>query len=140
DIEDRLLDLVRSGGGVELVPARYDPTRNDLPHLLAICDGAHSPTREHFLPHFGRPHADLYHVNGRSLEETILGMQVETETTAGEAVLLTATQNRYLLNTHCKTGFLNMRLARDEAAELPGLGRTADEALPLDAVRASRLW
>jgi hypothetical protein len=33
-----------------------------------------------------------------------------------------------------------MRLTRDEAAELPGLGRTADEALPLDAVRASKLW
>lgn len=140
DIEDRLLDLARGTQGIELVPQRYDPTRTDLPELLAICEGAHSPTREHFIPRFGRPHADLYCVDGRPLEETILGMQVETAASAGEAVLLTAAQNRYLLNTHRGGGFLNMRLARDEAAELPGLGRTRDEALPLDAVRASTLW
>src|SRR5512134_1730958 len=60
DIEDRLLDLLRSSGDVELVPERYDPTSNDLPELLAICDGARSPTREHFIPQFGRPHLDLY--------------------------------------------------------------------------------
>jgi 2-polyprenyl-6-methoxyphenol hydroxylase-like FAD-dependent oxidoreductase len=140
DIEDRLLDLARGAPGIELVPQRYDPTRTDLPELLAICEGAHSSTREYFIPQFGRPHADLYCVDGRPLEETILGMQVETAATAGEAVLLTAAQNRYLLNTHRGSGFLNMRLARDEAAELPGLGRTPDEGLPLDAVRASKLW
>lgn len=101
---------------------------------------ATSPTREHFIPRFGQPHADLYCVDGRPLEETILGMQVDTAATAGEAVLLTAVQNRYLLNTHRGGGFLNMRLAHEEAAELPGLGRASDEALPLDAVRASTLW
>jgi 2-polyprenyl-6-methoxyphenol hydroxylase-like FAD-dependent oxidoreductase len=140
EIEDRLLELLRNSRGAELVPERYDPTGNDLPELLAICEGAHSPTREHFIPQFGRPHLDLYQVNGRALEETLLGMQVVTDTTAGEAVLLTAAQNRYLLNTHRKTGFLNMRLSRDEAAEIPGLGQTADEALPGDAVRSSKLW
>jgi hypothetical protein len=67
-------------------------------------------------------------------------MQVVTDITAGEAVLLTAAQNRYLLNTHRRAGFLNMRLNSDEAAELLGLGRTADEALPPDAVRSSKLW
>jgi 2-polyprenyl-6-methoxyphenol hydroxylase-like FAD-dependent oxidoreductase len=140
DIEDRLLDLLQDSGDVELVPERYDPTRADLPDLLAICEGAHSPTREHFIPQFGRPHADLYQLNGRPLEETMLGMQVITDITAGEAVLLTAAQNRYLLNTHRRAGFLNMRLTRDEAAELSGLGRTADDALPPDAVRSSKLW
>lgn len=140
DVEDRLLDLLRNTRGVELVPERYDPARSDLPELLAICEGAHSPTREHFIPQFGRPHTDLYQVNGRTLEETLLGMQVVTDTSAGQAVLLTAAQNRYLLNTHRRAGFLNMRLSRDEAAELPGLGQTADETLPADAVRSSRLW
>jgi 2-polyprenyl-6-methoxyphenol hydroxylase-like FAD-dependent oxidoreductase len=139
-IEDRLLDRLQESAAVELVPERYDPTRADLPGLLAICEGAHSPTREHFIPQFGRPHTDLYQIDGRTLEETILGMQVVTDIAPGEAVLLTAAQNRYLLNTHRRTGVLNMRLTRDEAGELPGLGRTADEALPLDAVRSSPLW
>jgi hypothetical protein len=33
-----------------------------------------------------------------------------------------------------------MRLSREEAAELSALGRTTDEALPLDSVRSSSLW
>src|SRR5262245_36203371 len=140
DIEDRLLGLLQETPAVELVPERYDAARRDLPELLVISDGAHSPTREHFIAQFGRPHADLYRVDERPLEETILGMQVETDTDAGNAVLLTAAPNRYLLNTHRRTGFLNMRLSREEAAELPSLGRTTDEALPLDTVRLSSLW
>ena len=140
-IEDRLLGLLQTLPGVELVPERYDPlTRDHGAHLLAICDGAHSATREHFTPQFGRPHADLYQVEGRTLEETIVGLQVASTISPGAAVLLTAAQNRYLLNTHGNTGFLNVRLARDEAAELATLGRTADDGLPLDALRASTLW
>ena len=142
-IEDRLLDLLQQQRDVDLVPERYDPARiacEPHPTVLAICDGAHSPTREHFIPRFGRAHADLYQLDGRTLEETILGLQVVTTTAPGAAVLLTAMQNRYLLNTHGSTGFLNLRLSSDEAAELAGLGRTADDGLPLDALRASALW
>ena len=139
-IEDRLLALLQQDTSVELVPERYDPARAAEADLLAICDGANSPTREHFIPRFGRPHTDLYQLDGRALEETILGLQVVTTTTPGTAVLLTAMQNRYLLNMHGTTGFLNVRLASDEAAELACLGRTADDGLPLDALRGSALW
>jgi 2-polyprenyl-6-methoxyphenol hydroxylase-like FAD-dependent oxidoreductase len=140
DIEDRLLELVQEEPEIELHADRYDPSAIRSPSLLAICDGAHSPTREHFIPQFGRPHADLYQVNGRALDETILGMQVRCDIPPGEAVLLTAMQNRYLLNTHRGTGFLNLRLTRAEAEELRGLGRAADESVPIEAVRDSSLW
>ena len=59
-IEDRLLALLQQDTSVELVPERYDPARAAEADLLAICDGANSPTREHFIPRFGRPHTDLY--------------------------------------------------------------------------------
>jgi len=139
DIEDRLLELLHARG-VELVPERCDPARQDPAELLVICDGANSPTREHFIAQFGRPHAELYQMDGSPLEETILGMQVETSISAGEAVLITAAQNRYLLNTHRGHGFLNMRLSRAEAAALLGFERAPDETLPVDALRSSSLW
>lgn len=122
-IEDRLLDLLQTKPNVTLIPERYEPSHIAGRQLLAICEGARSATREHFLDHFGRPHPDLYRLEGAEPhEEIILGMQVETCASDAEGVLLTASQNRYLLNTRWGRGFLNMRLTKDEASELVGLG------------------
>ena len=131
DLEDRLLELLQNRPGVVLVPERYDPGRMAGRQILAICEGANSETREHFITKFGRPQSDLYQLNGEPLEETILGMQVETGAPAGEGVLITAAQNRYLLNTHHGRGFLNMRLTREEASELAGLGPAGPADCPL---------
>jgi hypothetical protein len=131
NIEDRLLDLLSTRTNVELVPERYQPGSIHGRHMLVICEGSHSPTREHFIERFGRPHPDLYRLNDGPLQEVILGMQIETRASDGEGVLITASQNRYLINTRWGRGFLNMRLTKDEASELVGLG----EAGPVDCLQ-----
>lgn len=152
-IEDRLLALLQATPGIELVPARYDATRElargDAPHIVAVCEGARSATREAFIERFGRARTDLYEVDGRPLEETVLGLEVETPDAvrrAGEAVLLTVAQNRYLLNPHHGHGFFNMRLSRDEAERLHAELANAEpasgprDAVDVDALRAASLW
>lgn len=118
DIEDRLLDMAR-GTNIRLVPERYEPEGRDLGcEVLAICDGASSPTRERFAAAFGTPDPTPYLVDGKLGEDVILSLGVSTAIDPATAVVLTVAQNRFLLNTHGGRGVLNIRLMPEEAREL----------------------
>lgn len=121
-LEDRLLAQLQERRSVRLIAAGYELDRRERPDILAICDGARSGTRERLVQHFGKPHPEMYTLNGNKLREVVLGMQIQGNVPDGEGVLLTVSQNRYLLNTFQGKGFLNMRLTADEAAELVGIG------------------
>jgi hypothetical protein len=121
-IEDRLLRLAQRLG-VAVVGERFDPTRHiQDAAVLAICEGSGSPTREALIEHFGQADRSLYSLEGRHLEEVVMGMQVDSELVDSEAVLLTIIQNRYLYNGLSGKGFINMRLSSAEAMEVVGLG------------------
>ena len=135
DIEDALLALAQDIDGIELFPEAYRavegaPAPADV---LAICDGANSSTRERYAAQFGQPDRSPYSIDGQHHEETILGLDVESTLTAGETVMLTLLNNRFLLNTVGGKGFLNMRLTADEARGLQPHG------FPIDGGRARGL-
>jgi 2-polyprenyl-6-methoxyphenol hydroxylase-like FAD-dependent oxidoreductase len=124
DLEDGLLDWVQSYRRIEFHPARFDAERqlDDLrgEHLVVICDGAGSRTRES-LGIFGRPDADSFTRGGRKLEDVVLGLEVKSRLQPSAAVVLTVAQSRFLLNPGIDgKSFLNMRLTDDEAIEVCG--------------------
>ncbi len=124
DLEDGLLDWAQSYRQIEFHPARFDAERqlDDLrgEHLVVICDGAGSRTRES-LGIFGRPDADSFTRGGRKLEDVVLGLEVKSRLPSSAAVVLTVAQSRFLLNPGIDgKGFLNMRLTDDEAIEVHG--------------------
>jgi 2-polyprenyl-6-methoxyphenol hydroxylase-like FAD-dependent oxidoreductase len=110
-IEDALLEVVQRDPGVALHAQPY-PSSDEC-DLLAICEGAHSRTRERLIERFGR--ASPYTHDGLPFSETVLSIEVESALEPHELVLLTLVQNRFLLNTHRGRGFLNMRLTPEEA-------------------------
>ncbi|MEW2304228.1 FHA domain-containing protein [Streptomyces sp. NPDC006655] len=125
-IEDRLLDIANEKRDrIRLVPARFDAAAEQealaTQHVLAICDGGRSRTRDHFAARFGKADESIYSLDGRHLQDVVLGLRVKSHLPDPMAVLLTVAQNRFLLNSLRGEGFLNMRLTDAEAAEVIGL-------------------
>ncbi|GAA3724316.1 FHA domain-containing protein [Salinactinospora qingdaonensis] len=125
-IEDKLLEMANAKpGSIRLVPERFDPVEHEASaaedHVLAICEGARSRTREHFTAMFGTADKTIYSLNGEHVQDVVLGLRVKSDLPDPMIVLLTVAQNRFLLNSLRGEGFLNMRLTEDEAKEVIGL-------------------
>ncbi|MGN6681513.1 MAG: FHA domain-containing protein [Streptosporangiaceae bacterium] len=125
-IEDQLLALANGKSEcIELVPERFDPAsaQEDLAgqHVLAICEGARSRTFDYFSEKFGAAEASVYSLDGTQVQDMVLGLRVKSDLPDPMAVLLTVTQNRFLLNSLHGEGFLNMRLTDREAREAVGI-------------------
>ncbi len=122
-IEDQLLALANEAERIRLVPEWLDPADPDLAdrHVLAVCEGSRSRTREHFADRFGTADTSVYSVDGKQVQDVVLGLRVKSDLPDPMAVLLTVMQNRFLLNSLRGEGFLNMRLTDAEAAEAVGI-------------------
>jgi hypothetical protein len=125
-VEDQLLALANDKRDhIELVPEPFDPASEqaDLAgqDVLAICEGGRSRTLDYFSGKFGAADPSLYALEGKQVQDMVLGLRVKSELTDPMAVLLTVTQNRFLLNSLRGEGFLNMRLTDQEARETVGI-------------------
>ncbi|MFE6554726.1 FHA domain-containing protein [Streptomyces sp. NPDC057746] len=125
-IEDRLLEVANEKRErIRLIPTRFDPAEQQdalaTQHVLAICDGGRSHTREHFAARFGKADESIYSLDGRHLQDVVLGLRVKSTLSDPMAVLLTVAQNRFLLNSLRGEGFLNMRLTDAELSEVIGI-------------------
>lgn len=125
-IEDQLLALANEKSErITLLPTQFDPAgaREELvgQHVLAICEGGRSRTREYFAAQFGAADTTMYSLNGEHLYDIVLGLRVKSNLSDPMAVLLTVAQNRFLLNSLDGEGFLNMRLTNDEVHEAVGI-------------------
>jgi hypothetical protein len=125
-VEDQLLALANDKSEhVHLVPEVFDPVASQHEvaeyHVLAICEGSRSSTVEHFADRFGAADPMAYAVNGTQVQDLVLGLRVTSRLTDPMAVLLTVSQNRFLLNSLRGDGFLNMRLTDQEALEACGI-------------------
>ncbi|MEU0840930.1 FHA domain-containing protein [Streptomyces sp. NPDC005962] len=124
-IEDRLLELANKSTAIRLVPQRFDPSehqgRLSQEHVLVVCEGGRSRTREHYSDRFGAADASIYSLEGDHLQDVVLGLRVKSPLSDPMSVLLTVSQNRFLLNSLRGEGFLNMRLTREEAKNVVGI-------------------
>ncbi|MFI5497012.1 FHA domain-containing protein [Actinoplanes sp. NPDC051859] len=125
-VEDKLLELANTKPDrITLVPERFDldELRADVSkdHVLAICEGSRSRTREKLAHKFGSPDTSIYSVDGKHLQDVVLGLRVKSSLSDPMSVLLTVAQNRFLLNSLRGEGFLNMRLTDVEAQEVVGI-------------------
>ncbi len=125
-VEDQLLAIANDKPDrIQLIPAPFDPAEvhDDLvgQHVLAICEGSRSRSREYFADKFGAPVSSMYALDGKQVQDIVLGLRVKSELPDAMAVLLTVAQNRFLLNSLRGEGFLNMRLTDQEAAEAVGI-------------------
>lgn len=125
-VEDQLLAAANEKPDrIQLIPEAFDPSsaEGDLTeqHVLAICEGGRSRTLEYFAAKFGTADSSMYSLDGKQLQDMVLGLRVKSELTDSMAVLLTVTQNRFLLNSLHGEGFLNMRLTDQEAQEVVGI-------------------
>ena len=144
-LEDKLLAIAASKRSIQLVAQRFHPAQLGLaetspPHVLAICEGARSEmngTMSHFKHKFGLPDKTMYSHKGRHFEDVVLGLRVKSELSDPAAVLLTVSQNRYLLNAVRGEGFLNMRLTEGEARSLRRV--EAGTNIPASSIKPA-LW
>ncbi|MFG2886426.1 FHA domain-containing protein [Streptomyces sp. NPDC048297] len=124
-IEDQLLALANDKPAIRLVPKRFDAAESEhriaRDHVLVICEGGRSRTREHFADRFGAADASIYSLDGEHLQDVVLGLRVKSRLSDPMSVLLTVAQNRFLLNSLRGEGFLNMRLTREEARNVIGI-------------------
>jgi 2-polyprenyl-6-methoxyphenol hydroxylase-like FAD-dependent oxidoreductase len=125
-VEDKLLELANEKKArIQLVPALFDATQSQSSlagqHVLAICDGSRSRTRDFFASKFGTADASVYSLDGTQVLDVVLGLRVKSELPDPMAVLLTVSQNRFLLNSLRGEGFLNMRLTAEEEKEAVGI-------------------
>ncbi|GHJ37350.1 FHA domain-containing protein [Streptomyces sp. TS71-3] len=124
-IEDRLLELANDNARIHLVPKRFDPAEQQeqaaQSHVLVICEGGSSRTREHYSDRFGAADTTVYSLDGEHLQDVVLGLKVKSALSDQMSVLLTVSQNRFLLNSLRGEGFLNMRLTREEARNVIGI-------------------
>ncbi len=124
-VEDQLLALANERRRITLVPERFDPAaaHDNLvgQHVLAICEGGRSRSRDHFVDRFGTADSSVYSVDGRQVQDVVLGLRVRSDLPDPTAVLLTVAQNRFLLNSLRGEGFLNMRLTDAETTEAIGI-------------------
>jgi len=125
-VEDQLLAYANEKSDrIRLVPEPFDPAsaEDDLAaqDVLAICEGGRSRTLEYFSGKFGAADSSLYALDGKQVQDMVLGLRVKSELSDPMAVLLTVSQNRFLLNSLRGEGFLNMRLTDQEARETVGI-------------------
>lgn len=124
-VEDQLLALAdERSDRITLVPEPFDPSTADgldQQHVLAVCEGSRSRTRDHFAHRFGVADTSMYSLDGQQVQDVVLGLRVRSGLPDPMAVLLTVVQNRFLLNSLRGEGFLNMRLTAAEAAEAVGI-------------------
>jgi 2-polyprenyl-6-methoxyphenol hydroxylase-like FAD-dependent oxidoreductase len=123
-IEDELLAILNEKTDhIRLVAENFDVAHADLSgqQVLAICEGGKSPTREHFAGRFGTADQSVYGLEGAQVSDMVLGLRVKSRLPDPMSVLLTVTQNRFLLNSLRGEGFLNMRLTDQEALEAVGI-------------------
>ncbi|WP_433418359.1 FHA domain-containing protein [Microtetraspora malaysiensis] len=125
-IEDTLLEMANEKAGrIRLIPANFDPEKHHEAvvgdHVLAICEGGRSRTREHFTDKFGKADKSIYSLDGTHVQDVVLGLRVKSGLSDPMTVLLTVAQNRFLLNALRGEGFLNMRLTDEEAKEVVGI-------------------
>ena len=116
-VEDKLLELANTKPDrITLVPERFDlderrdEVRRD--HVLAICEGSRSRTRERLAHKFGSPDKSIYSVDGEHLQDVVLGLRVKSMLPDPMSVLLNSLRGE---------GFLNMRLTDAEAQEVVGI-------------------
>lgn len=134
-VEDQLLALANEKPEhIQLVPEVFDAAsaEDDIAsrHVLAICDGSRSRTLEHFAANFGLGDTTMYALDGKQVQDMVLGLRVKSELPDPMAVLLTVSQNRFLLNSLHGDGFLNMRLTDLEAQEAVGIDPVKREFTP----------
>jgi hypothetical protein len=125
-VEDRLLDLANNyRDQIELVPEPFDAEshREEISrqHVLAICEGGRSRTFKYFSSKFGAADETFYGLEGVQVSDMVLGLRVKSLLPDPMAVLLTVSQNRFLLNSLNGEGFLNMRLTDTEMKEAVGI-------------------
>ncbi|MFB6518671.1 FHA domain-containing protein [Streptomyces sp. NPDC056401] len=124
-IEDQLLDLANRRPSIRLVPRRFDAAeelnRITQEHVLVVAEGGRSRTREHYADRFGTADASIYSLDGEHLQDIVLGLRVKSKLPDPMSVLLTVSQNRFLLNSLRGEGFLNMRLTREETKNVIGI-------------------
>jgi len=125
-IEDQLLAISNEKTPyIELIPKRFKIEEQEESlanqHILAICEGGGSRTREFFIEKFGKASESVFSLNNEHLQDVVLGLRVKSELSDPMAVLLTIAQNRFLLNSLRGNGFLNMRLTDEEVKEVVGI-------------------
>lgn len=123
-IEDVLLEIANQTKCIELIPQKFDALKIDITdqHLLVICEGSHSETREYFIDKFGTPNTSIYSLDkSTSLEDAVLGLKVKSDLPDSQAVILTIAQNRFLFNSLNGEGYLNIRLTDDEVKDVKGI-------------------
>ncbi|MGV6808551.1 MAG: FHA domain-containing protein [bacterium] len=125
-IEDQLLAIANEKSSyIELIPKRFKIEEQEKnltnQHILAICEGGNSKTREFFIDQFGQASTSVFSLNNEHLQDVVLGLRVKSELSDPMSVLLTVAQNRFLLNSLKGNGFLNMRLTDEEVREVVGL-------------------
>jgi len=125
-VEDQLLALANEKRDrIQLIPETFDiaAAQESIAEqqVLAICEGGRSRTAAHFAGKFGAADASLYAIDGEQVQDMVLGLRVKSDLTDSMAVLLTVTQNRFLLNSLRGEGFLNMRLTSQETKEAVGI-------------------
>ena len=125
-IEDELLAILNEKADhIRLVTENFDAaTAHDGladQHVLAVCEGGKSATREHYADRFGAADVNLYGLEGKQVQDMVLGLRVRSRLPDPMSVLLTVSQNRFLLNALTGDGFLNMRLTDQEALEAVGI-------------------
>jgi 2-polyprenyl-6-methoxyphenol hydroxylase-like FAD-dependent oxidoreductase len=135
-VEDKLLEIANESARIRLVPTRFDAVEQResvaKDHVLAICEGGRSKTREHFAHKFGTADKSIYSLDGEHVQDIVLGLRVKSSLPDPMSVLLTVAQNRFLLNSLRGEGFLNMRLTDAEAQEVVGIDpvrRTFEECI-----------
>jgi pSer/pThr/pTyr-binding forkhead associated (FHA) protein len=125
-VEDQLLAIAnRRPDRIRLIPEPFDAAAAEddvaMQHVLAICEGSRSRTLQHFAEKFGPGDPGLYSLDGKHVQDMVLGLRVKSELTDPMSVLLTVCQNRFLLNSLHGDGFLNMRLTDQETLEAVGI-------------------
>lgn len=125
-IEDQLLEIANEKPErIQLIPTRFDPEKRpkniEDQHVLAICEGSRSRTRESFKGKFGKADKSMYSLDGDHLQDVVLGLKVKSDLPDAMAVLLSVVQNRFLLNSLDGDGYLNIRLTDEEVKEVVGI-------------------
>ncbi len=125
-VEDELLAIANEKSErIRLIPETFDAAAAQAEiaqqHVLAICEGSRSHTLERFANRFGIGDPSLYSLDGKHVQDMVLGLRVQSELPDPMSVMLTVSQNRYLLNSLRGNGFLNMRLTDQETEEAVGI-------------------
>ena len=85
-IEDQLLAIANEKRDqIQLIPERFDAAaaQDEIAerHVLAICEGSRSRTLEHFADKFGACDPSMYALDGKQVQDLVLGLRVKSELT-----------------------------------------------------------